>query len=117
MLRGLGLCAIAVTAACYEPPVACGITCAASNECPGDATCTAGVCVPPGGTCAGLELRAIGAGTRHVCALDGDGHLYCWGDNRLGQVGTGGDLVVPAPARVSDDVWDQLSVGAEHSCA
>jgi alpha-tubulin suppressor-like RCC1 family protein len=117
MLRGLVLGG-ALLGACYSPPLPCGVTCATSGECPGDATCSGGVCVAPEGTCPALDLRAISVGNRHVCALDSAGHLYCWGDNRRGQVGTGtNDIVIAAPVRVGEDIWDQLAVGTETSCA
>ncbi len=31
----------------------------------------------------------IDAGEDHICALDANGDVWCWGDNREGQLGTG----------------------------
>ena len=31
---------------------------------------------------------ALGAGSRHTCAVKVEGDAYCWGDNRQGQLGT-----------------------------
>jgi hypothetical protein len=50
------------------------------------------------------DVRAIGAGARHSCALAADG-VHCWGDNSQRQ------LAVPALAAPS-----QLAVGGFHNC-
>ena len=34
-----------------------------------------------------LPRRTVAAGTDHSCALDDEGRAYCWGSNRLGQLG------------------------------
>ena len=34
-------------------------------------------------------ITAIAAGDAFACALDGGGHVWCWGDNTDGQLGTG----------------------------
>jgi len=36
----------------------------------------------------GRQFRAIAAGARHTCAIGTDNHLYCWGNNHFGQLGT-----------------------------
>lgn len=33
------------------------------------------------------DLSHLGAGAGHTCASDSSGQLYCWGDNRKGQLG------------------------------
>jgi len=33
--------------------------------------------------------RALAMGLRHGCALDGEGHVQCWGDASFGQLGAG----------------------------
>jgi len=33
------------------------------------------------------RFNQLGVGLRHVCALEGTGNVYCWGDNSFGQLG------------------------------
>jgi hypothetical protein len=64
----------------------------------------------------GLGKPAIGAG--HVCALGTD--AYCWGDDRLGQQGTGtiSGMKDRTPAKViSLTAVSALSAGQNHTCA
>lgn len=58
------------------------------------------------------------AGGNHLCALQRDGALLCWGDNKYGQLGIGVEeqtveprRVVGLNARVSD-----VALGQSHSC-
>ncbi len=82
--------------------VGAGHVCAASDrlgiECWGDDL--AGQATPPA-----IEgVTAIGAGTRHSCAIAANG-VTCWGDDSLGQ------LKVPALTAPTS-----LSVAADHAC-
>jgi alpha-tubulin suppressor-like RCC1 family protein len=45
----------------------------------------------------GLRFRELSVGPRVACGIATDGALYCWGDNRHAQLGTGR----PAPATTS----------------
>ncbi|MFC4068693.1 RCC1 domain-containing protein [Actinoplanes subglobosus] len=61
----------------------------------------------------------VSAGGDHTCAVDGDGRVWCWGDNERGQLGDGTQLdrsrpvpVVP-PAGVS---FSTVTAGDEHTC-
>ncbi len=105
---------------CYEPPVdSCGIHC--TDTCPGNLICTAEhVCRGADGSCAAapIEFATIGAGSRHVCGLDLDGAIWCWGDNDTGQLGS---TVAPyglVPTEVVDPgvTWQAVAVGGEHTC-
>jgi alpha-tubulin suppressor-like RCC1 family protein len=61
---------------------------------------------------------AVTAGAEHNCALDADGAVWCWGDNRYGQLGDGtlsdrsGAVMVLGLANVLT-----VEAGAQHTCA
>lgn len=70
--------------------------------------------------------RRVAAGTSHTCALHPTGRVFCWGSNRLGQLGQG---QVPDPDEAADDshwpptlvprVYDAIGVAAagDTTCA
>ncbi len=63
---------------------------------------------------------AVAAGTRHTCALDDGGALWCWGGNDSGAAGQNidGAEVVLSPAQVGAQTdWEQLGLGSDASCA
>jgi alpha-tubulin suppressor-like RCC1 family protein len=111
-------------AGCYEQPsVTCKIECTPSvaDSCPDGMQCNeAGLCNVGGASCTGpsVDWRAIGVGARHVCGLSMTGEVYCWGDNSLGQIGTGmmGDPI-PRVTLVNGGPYNTLAVGSEHTCA
>ena len=63
----------------------------------------------------------MGCGARHACAVQGDGAVYCWGDDSSGQLGQG----FPVPYREMPLLVSfrttvpaaGLACGAAHSCA
>lgn len=67
-----------------------------------------------------LPAIQVAAGGSHTCALlHSDGSVYCWGDNRVGQLGVSGvplstsaqhTAELPAPALA-------ISAGRSHTCA
>ncbi|MGH8146445.1 MAG: RCC1 domain-containing protein [Rhodanobacteraceae bacterium] len=62
-------------------------------------------------------IRQISAGDYTACAIRSDGALYCWGDNRFGQVGTGtASNAEPNPVKLLDGASD-VAVEASHGCA
>jgi alpha-tubulin suppressor-like RCC1 family protein len=51
---------------------------------------------------AGLpEIVEIAAGRGHSMAVDASGAVWCWGDNRSGQLGNGGNASSSTPTRAS----------------
>lgn len=56
-------------------------------------------------------------GTRHGCAVDEAGALYCWGEVVSGKLGR--DDTDPRPAGVQGgaSAWRSVSAGVEHTCA
>lgn len=80
----------------------------------GDRSCAAGervwcwgdgepVAAPVGGISG--PVRALAVGVDHVCAVEVDGSVRCWGDNDYGQLGSG-DAPRDHPTPVSVAAWD-----------
>lgn len=67
-----------------------------------------------------FDVGAVAAGGLHTCALTTDSEAYCWGDNSLGELGTGESdgIIQRAPARVATDLrFTAVDVGSRLSCA
>jgi alpha-tubulin suppressor-like RCC1 family protein len=65
----------------------------------------------------GLRFQKIRAGGLHTCALTLDYHIYCWGDNLYGALGTPGPSQSFAPVQVfSPALFMDLAAGGSHSC-
>jgi alpha-tubulin suppressor-like RCC1 family protein len=69
----------------------------------------------------GLSGKAVEvvAGGYHTCARLEDAKVYCWGDNRYGQLGDGTDIEQLTPT-VPVEIHQQatgLAAGGYHSCA
>jgi len=64
----------------------------------------------------GLEAVSIAAGTFHVCALDAEGAVWCWGHGGFGQLGSGTEDR-PTPTRVDGVRAVALAAGEGHTCA
>jgi alpha-tubulin suppressor-like RCC1 family protein len=83
-----------VAARTASRPVTCGITVEGQALCWGwesealgrpDADDTS----RPEPVMGALRFRALSVGFSHVCGEDSSGAVYCWGDNRYGQLGDG----------------------------
>jgi alpha-tubulin suppressor-like RCC1 family protein len=61
----------------------------------------------------------LAVGTRHTCALQARGTVYCWGSNSNGQLGDGTTRTVRrAPVRVMGvDDATQIAAGQQFTCA
>jgi len=55
---------------------------------------------------------SIAAGNSHACGVVAD-TVYCWGSNAFGQVGVGGDAIVPLPTPVTSG---SVVVASDHAC-
>ncbi len=66
---------------------------------PCDCPCGGDVCTPDGNCAPSVALRALDVGARHSCAIDTENRLWCWGDNREGQL-VGSEIVVTEPTLV-----------------
>lgn len=65
-------------------------------------------------------LLALTRGTEHACGLAANGSAYCWGSNRLGQLGGGDDSPATKPgaaAVATTQTFVAISAGANHTCA
>ena len=63
---------------------------------------------------------SVTAGAAHTCALDTDGHVWCWGRGDEGQLGDGARSDRPAPTLLAlgDGVTaTKVAAGGAHSCA
>ncbi|GAB4561471.1 MAG: hypothetical protein Tsb0020_09010 [Haliangiales bacterium] len=64
----------------------------------------------------GADVAEVVMGSRHACARQHGGEMWCWGENERGQLGTGVVGKVSLPTPVAVDVAT-LSLGESHSCA
>jgi alpha-tubulin suppressor-like RCC1 family protein len=65
-----------------------------------------------------IRWSSVEGGKRHVCGLDLDDALYCWGSNEAGQRGVSNRENATTPQRVDAPVgWTALALGHLHTCA
>jgi alpha-tubulin suppressor-like RCC1 family protein len=66
----------------------------------------------------GLSFTAITNGELHFCGLVPGGQAYCWGDNGVGQLGTGDFAYSDVPVPVQGGLtFTTLDAGRFHTCA
>ena len=64
-----------------------------------------------------VPWQTIAAGSSHACGL-ANSTLYCWGENKFGQLGNGVTTAQVGFAIVTGDrLWSSVAVGVSHSCA
>lgn len=86
-------------------PIADGEACG----CPETDRCAAGACVTS------KPVDGVFGGDLHTCAgINGDG-FYCWGGNRVGQLGTGASATT-TPVRVEIGGWSGATAATDHTC-
>jgi alpha-tubulin suppressor-like RCC1 family protein len=60
----------------------------------------------------------MAAGAAHTCALTGENELFCWGDNRAGQVGNGKTGRQLSPTALKDQTgFTAVTAGGSVTCA
>ncbi len=67
----------------------------------------------------GLEqVTNLYAGGNHLCAVQRDGTMFCWGDNKYGQLGLGNDeqTVGPRPVTGLTGRVVDVALGQSHTC-
>lgn len=62
---------------------------------------------------------SVGYSSTYFCGIKTNGTLWCWGANKYSQLGDGSTIGKPAPVPVvsSGNQWNQITVGAHHTCA
>lgn len=64
------------------------------------------------------SYAVVSAGGEHTCALDRDGHAFCWGRGENGELGDGRVASSAMPVPVSGERrYSAIAVGRHHSCA
>lgn len=66
------------------------------------------------------EIAGVAAGSAHTCAWTQAGNVQCWGNDSLGQLGDGGDLVnqpIPVSVEGLSGPVERVEAGAFHTCA
>jgi len=61
----------------------------------------------------------VSTGDSHTCGVRTDGTLWCWGYNRLGQLGLGSEAwTFTTPTQVGTaTTWASVAAGYAHTCA
>jgi alpha-tubulin suppressor-like RCC1 family protein len=71
-----------------------------------------------GASCETVGQRRIGSGAEHVCRIDSQGAMKCWGMNHRGQVGDGTqDRRAEMTVVSGGHVWRSVSVFRNTTCA
>jgi len=68
------------------------------------------------GVCTGIVWKEVSVGGGHVCAVTTSNHLYCWGSNTFGELGTGNTTEQHKPTFVTGNI-DHVYAGMNHTCA
>jgi alpha-tubulin suppressor-like RCC1 family protein len=76
----------------------------------------------PGFGAGGPTAVGVAAGDTHSCALVHDGRVFCWGENAVGQLGTGSYAASADPVQVNgigggSPAAISLTAGGTHTCA
>lgn len=69
------------------------------------------------GGLSGPPFLQVSTGGNHSCAVRTDSTLWCWGDNRFGQLRLNDTTNRLTPVNVGDTAWNRVSCGQSHSCS
>jgi alpha-tubulin suppressor-like RCC1 family protein len=61
-------------------------------------------------------IGSLSIANRHSCAINTNSHLYCWGQNTYGELGTLGYVSATPTAVDPTKTWREVSTGFHHSC-
>jgi len=81
----------------------------------GDGTSTIGLNPSPAPAIFG-NWAQLSAGEFHSCGIRFDSTLWCWGENSLGQLGSGLANDQALPVAVGPATWSSVDAGGAHSC-
>lgn len=60
----------------------------------------------------------VSVGGSHICGVQSDGSIWCWGYNWDGQVGVADTSFVSAPTQIdASSTWRSIAAGYSHTCA
>lgn len=62
-------------------------------------------------------FRSLALGKLHSCARVDSGRVWCWGNNREGQLGDNSTMNSSSPVAVEELLATDIAVGDDHSCA
>ncbi|HYW49520.1 MAG TPA: hypothetical protein VE861_02880, partial [Gemmatimonadaceae bacterium] len=68
-------------------------------------------------TAVATTFMSLSAGAQHVCGVQPNGIVRCWGDGTQGQIGDGAGVSRSTPAAGIAGAYVMVSSGGTHSCA
>ncbi|MBK2259131.1 RCC1 domain-containing protein [Francisella philomiragia] len=64
-----------------------------------------------------INFKKVYTKAHYACALDEEGHAYCWGDGTNGEVGNGEKGLFDKPQKVQTDIeFSRLSMATTYTC-
>ncbi len=74
-------------------------------------------CMDAGPASCPRGFTQVAAGAGHTCGIRMDGTLWCWGQNREGQLGVGDEVDRSTPTQAGSATdWVTVAVDSHHSC-